>query len=819
MTVTQLIGRLLGLERVEAIEKLEPSFSAPWAQDAPAWLLFGCLALAALVVLFYVKCQPRRKVSARIALVLCQTLLLSLLLLALAEPVLTVKTSRRLRPSLWLLFDGTDSMAIADRLSDTERTRLAKAVGLAEKSPRADSASSKLTRADYVKALVAKEDDNLLTRLGEDFRLRAFLFDRPEGVRALELSAEADTEIDHEHLAGQLTTDGQVTALGAALEDLGRRDGAGNLAAVVILSDFNQNAGPSALEAAQRLGAKVHTVGVGPTATVDVGVDLQVPPLMKKAERSTLIATLRQQGLTGRTVTVNFSAHSVGGPGGDVPIPDGQKQVELRGPTQTIELPYVPAQSGQFVFTAEVKPLSEEVVRQNNRAQRESTVRDDFLRLLFVEYEPTWEWRFIKEVFHRDKLVGEAGFRTFLRSSDPKVRQTNELFLDTLSSPRSEFFAHDVIFLGDMPASTLSPRFCRLVEEFVGNFGGGLVILAGPRFGPGQLADTPLGDLLPVKVDRDARIRQSQPFRLRLTAEAAQYDFMQLGTNAAESRKAWANLGLLPWYRPVERLKPMATALAEHPTDTCVDGRSLQPLIAIQNYGRGEVVYVGFNETWRLRREYGQRYYRQFWGQMIHRLALRHALGAGKRFVVRTDRRRYHPDDRVLLTVEAYDANFKPLGEDKLPGSKLTAEWIRPEQGVMEDSNVRKIGVSQLRVGVFEARIPVFADGQHRLRVKDPITGEYTEVTFGVASVSAERRRAGRNVALARAIAETTGGRYYDLASVDRLTEQIDRTSKVAVDLEVISLWNPRRLTWLFFACVVMLMLGQWLGRKWVNLS
>ena len=97
---------------------------------------------------------------------------------------------------------------------------------------------------------------------------------------------------------------------------------------------------------------------------------------------------------------------------------------------------------------------------------------------------------------------------------------------------------------------------------------------------------------------------------------------MQLGADEAENRKAWDNLGPLPWYQPVSRPHPLATVLAQHPTDTCVDGKTPQPLIAIRRYGRGEVIYLGFNETWRLRRKYGELYYRQFWGQMIHRLGL-----------------------------------------------------------------------------------------------------------------------------------------------------------------------------------------------------
>ncbi|MFC1596803.1 hypothetical protein ACFL5Q_02545, partial [Planctomycetota bacterium] len=375
-------------------------------------------------------------------------------------------------------------------------------------------------------------------------------------------------------------------------------------------------------------------------------------------------------------------------------------------------------------------------------------------------------------------------------------------------------FAHDVIVLGDMPASALSPRFCRMTEEFVGDFGGGLVVVAGPRFGPGQLAHTALGDLLPVKVDPNVRARDRQPFQLRRTADAAQYDFMELGQSGRENEKAWENLGPLAWYQPVERLRPLATALAEHPTDTCVDQETRQPLVAIQNYGRGEVVYLGFNEMWRLRRRHGERYYRQFWGQLIHRLALRHALGAQKRFVVRTDRPRYQADDQVLLTVEAYDANFEPLTERDVPGRKLSAELILPATDLPGRSNVRELGIAQLHEGVFETRIPVFAAGEHRVRVKDPVTEEEVDVTFHVAQVSAERQRAVRNAALGRSLSDATGGESYDLASVDQLVDQIDLVARTESTVRVVALWN----TWLAFACVVLLMLGEWLGRKWVNL-
>jgi len=352
----------------------------------------------------------------------------------------------------------------------------------------------------------------------------------------------------------------------------------------------------------------------------------------------------------------------------------------------------------------------------------------------------------------------------------------------------------------------------------VTNFGGGLVVLSGPRFGPGQLADTPLADMLPVKLDPAGGLRDRKPFRLQLTPEAVQYDFMRLGSDSvdgkgAESDKAWGNLGPLPWYQPVERLAQLSTALAVHPVDKCVDGKTPQPLVAVRQYGRGEVVYLAFNETWRLRRKYGDRYYRQFWGQMIHRLALRHALGAQKRFVVRTDRRRYQVDDHVLVTVEAYDADFKPLAEDKLPEHKLLATLTIPGRDPSK-ANVRRLNISQLRDGVFEARIPLVVGGEHRLAVIDPISKEPVEVTFQVTALSVERRRAVRGAALEQALAAATGGKTFDLTTAGKLPVEIKLVSKTETHIEVISLWN----TWFCFICVIVLMLGEWLGRKRVNL-
>ncbi len=840
-----LVARLLGHEDVDSIDRIQLSFGADWAHDGPAWVMFGCLGLAFLAAFFYLKYQPRASRPKRVVLGFLRGILLCLLLLILADPILEVAFTSHPRPVLWVLFDGTDSMNIEDQLTSDDRDGLKDLLDWSDvtadtaatpedEEPAADqsTASSETTpasadgpqsasRAALVKGWLKGDGGELLNEFDDRFRLQMFQFRRSDEVTGFELSVDATAEdsVEADHLISQYAPDGPVTSLSAALDDLRRRHASTNLTGVVVVSDFDHNSGAPPLESARRLGVPVYTVGVGATHAVDLGVDIQTSLKMKKAETSTVTVMLRQQELDGATVTVRVIAQPIEAGTDETTmraIDVGERTVTLAGPSMFLEFPFTPEEAGRFIFSAEVDAQEGEVVDQNNRAEREVTVIDDFLRLLYVEYEPTWEWRFVKEVFHRDKLVGLRGFRTYLRSSDPIVRETNDLFLPTLTLPRNEFFEYDVIFLGDMPTSTLSSRFGEMVKEFVGKFGGGLVVMAGPRFGPGQLHNTPIADMLPVVVDPDGQMRDDREIPVQLSPLASQFDFMRLGASDSENERAWANLGRIPWYQPVRRIETSATTvLAEHPTEFCIDGRTPQPLIAIRRYGRGEVVYVAFNEMWRLRRRYGELYYRQYWGQLIHRLGLSHALGSQKRFVVRTERQQYQPDETVLVTVEAYDENFEPLTGDTLDEHHLSGELWLPGRSTDAPGDVRSLTLTEYRPGVFESRIPVSDAGDYVARVNDPVTLEPVDVYFQVADLSVERRSATRNRSLQENIAAETGGQSCELDSVRETLADFSPPRLTESSVEVFPLWS----TWMSFGAVIGLMLIEWLYRKFANLT
>jgi len=828
-----VIGRVLGLSQLETIETLSLRWNASWMGGRGGWLFFVLVIVVGLVVFLYSRHPLGNRSLARLLLTLTRAAALVGIVVILAQPVILVRIRHAIRPSLWFLIDDTASMSIRDESpsetakSGGEDRGAGRDSQLSPNSSNLVGETNAISRIQKVLETLFGDGGKRLNELAKEYRLRFFAIRRIDGLDLLPQLETRDSAF-LETFRQQLKANGEMTAMGAALADVLRRKAGTQLAGVILVSDFNHNSGPPPEALASRLDVPVFCVGVGRSESQDVAVELQLPPFMKKGEKSLLTVVLRQEGFSGNQVQLRVwvqkpaqlkDAADRPPRGAPETLPETTKNteeqilertVDLTDRVVTVELPFTPSETGQHIFAAEVEALPSEKLTQNNRAVKDTFVRDYFVRVLFIEDEPTWEWRFIREVFHRDPLVGPDGFRTYLRSADPQVGEKNPLFLTSLSIPRRDFFANDVIILGDLPASAMSPAIVEMIGEFVNDMGGGLVFCAGPRFGPGQWNETPLGQLLPVEVPALTRVRETG-FAPQLTPEAALFDFMRLGESDEEFKKAWDNLGKLSWYYPVQRVRPLATVLASHPHDTCPDGKTHQPLIAIQKVGRGEVVYVGTNEMWRLRRKYGEKYYRQFWGQMIHRLAIQHALGAEKRFVVRSDHREYRTGDEAVLTVEAYDADFRPLDTSQLATPQLAGTLFVPQE---TQSQMREVRFSQTRAGWFETRVKLYNPGEYRLVVEDPLTNQPVEARFVVSNQVVEFQQPTRNLERQRLLAQLTGGKSYEMSEWANLLNDLPREARVESEIREFEIWN----SWPFFVFVVGLLLSEWFARKWLNL-
>ncbi len=798
------IARLLGINASDEIHEIDMKFAAWWSEGRAVLVVLVCLGLAALGTFFYYRMQQEQPLikhkKRRILLAVFRSLLLATIGFILAEPIVSVSLTEHPRPLLLMLFDGSDSMNLTDELSAEQ------ADALASMTPESiDPAAS--TRLELLNHTLKQGPlADTLAELHERFDVRYYTTD--EGHSIKELDQHPDTHV----LTEQLAADIQTTAIGSSLDELNRRHGTRHLAGVVVVSDFGQNAGNPALTSAEQLDVPIIATGVGPQEVIDVSLALQAPLVLKQDENTAVSATLNQQGATGSSVSIQLFQRRLGTATDAVtsteklPVGEPVTAVLEDGPIN-VDLPYLPDQSGRFELIAEVSSLAGEVNSRNNEAGREVIIRDESLNLFFVEHEPTWEWRFVKEVFHRDPLIGYEGFRTFLRSADFKVRQSNDLFVDRLVRPRKEFFSNDVVLISDVPSEMLTTPFQDQLVEYVERFGGGLVVIAGPRFSIGALQGTQLADMLPVVVDRSMRPKPSK-FQMSFTPQAENNPFVNLGDNPAQNDLAWNNMGDIPWYQPVLRAHPLATVLATHPTDKTVDNTDLQPIIATRRYGKGEVIYIGFNETWRLRRKYGERFYRQFWGQMIYRLGLGRALGQQKRFSPATDLTTYQTGERVTVTVEAYNQNYENLDVDN-----LQARLLRQTAAGSQSVDDIQIPLARDNV-VFETSIPPLEPGLYRLLVMDPETNEEFELGFEVTTASRERLDVVRNTSLQKQLGDITGGQACELYELPEVLDQLETRDITQYTERQLPLWN----TWFILLLVLIVMHTEWLARKLTNL-
>jgi len=718
-----ILERIFGVkDKMTSVGSVDFNWSAAWAAGRTALVLFLCIAAIIAAIAYYRRYQQtdRRRLQ-RVAAAL-RAIGLATLVVVLAQPTLQVQLVQRLRPQLLMLFDGSDSMNLPvtgteEDGSSSDSAALADSEGDAggTSSSVSDSGTDSTRPSSRLGNLQAVLDQSseALNELASRCRLKAYVI-KDDGELS-ELSVADDDLPDSESIdygprwAAQLQADSEVTAIGSAIEEIGYRHRGRMLAGLVVVSDFCENSGPPATALCDRIGAPVFTVGVGDREAIDASISVHSDLVIKKDEQRYVTVEVKQTGLTGSVALVQLYARRLGGLAGRedddamaMPI-DRPYSVILADHPSSVQIPYRPTESGRFQLEARIDLLEGEIIEENNIASREVIVRDEAIKLLFVENQPTYEWRFVKEVFYRDRLVGREGFRTYLDSADADVARSSDTFLRILSPTRSEFFARDVVFISDVPPQLLTDSFQEMLVEYVSEFGGGLVVIAGPHDSARTLAGTRLAEMLPVVVSPSSRPRVGN-FSPQLTPAAAHEDFMQLADRDQSNEEAWQALGRLPWYLPVERMHHQSIPLLVHPVDRCADGRSPQPIIAMRRYGKGQVVYLGMNEMWRLRRYYGETYYRRFWGQLMYRLGLSHALGSQKRFQLSTDRDTYRVGDEVRITVEAYSEDFRPLKMTELTGRMIshgqdgreeTTEFtlpVGPVDTIFEASSARGTG-------------------------------------------------------------------------------------------------------------------------------
>ncbi|TAH37895.1 MAG: hypothetical protein EYC70_06830 [Planctomycetota bacterium] len=750
----------------------------------PAWVLGLVLVPGVVLLAFWAyRRPPRSRLLQRVLAGARVALLLLALFLALG-PFLRESREQTEPAPLALLYDDSASLQRRDPLPDGAAARLAPVGVTLEAEPR---------RLDVMTALAASA---WRSTLEERYQVQAFRFSE----------RLVPTAADGSGLRGE----GAATAVGDALLSLLAENRGRRLPDVVLVSDGRSNRGADPAAVAERLsaeGVRVHVLALGdPRPAPDLSLErVAAPDLVLRGDEALFLLRVRNGGAdAGGAVTVRLQDERGRVLDEERLVPDGESGTQL-ALSARLEEP------GEHRLVAEVEPLPDETARDNNRLELPIEVKNMKIRVLYVDGTSRWEYRYLMRRLVR--APEDFQVRCWLADASRDFAQEATSGLDRLRRvPESaeDLLDHfDVVILGDADPARLGPdpltgaRFQEALAEFVRR-GGGLLLCAGPAFTPSAYRGSSLEPLLPVVLSSETLGRV--PFRPQPADPSLPHPVTLLDQDPRASQRVWRSLTPLWWYWPVERLRPGAQAWLVHPDVTSAEGP--MPIVAGAYVPDGWVGWVGTDETWRWRDPEGERHLDRFWRALLRQLASGRLRGEQGRARLDLDRTRIELGDAVTLEARLRDESYQPLLREE--GADVFLEG-RP--------NPVHLAPVPDQPGTYRGRFRPTEPGSGLLVLTadgHPDGAPEATARFEVVLPSAEMRVTAQDAAGLRLLAARTGGTLVSADHAGDLLERLDGRERAlrtlgSRDQPLDGL--PLLGLFLILAC------GEWLARKWSNLS
>lgn len=776
----------------------------PWPEGMPQWLVLILVVTAVAYVWWvYRRDASSASVGWRVLLATLRLSAIAVVLLILTE--LTLVVDRTGLPFLAVLIDDSASMSLEDTYSDVVESRAAK-----------QFLKSELTRGRsrlaVAQGLLTQRDGEFLKRLHATHQVRVYRFsDVASSIGGLESESGKSVPELLKSIAS-LKADGTDTRPAEAIRKV-LSDFRGSLpSAVVVLTDAITSTGDvDRLSVGAQLAASklvpLYTVGVGTEEAMhDLNLyDVLVDDTAFVDDPLTITAKLKSFGFKGKSVTVTLREKE-----NRTPLVTKQVNAADDGQTLPVELVWTPSKSGDYDLVLEVTPHPTEVDKNNNSESRQVSVREGRIRVLLVDSLPRWEYRELKFMLEREKTVE---LHTVLQDADLEFAD-QDVSAQTLRGRfpvnKDQLNNYDVVILGDVDAKQLGPTVLENLRDFVREAGGGLVLIAGPQHNPASYRGTLLQTLLPVELDGltlpPAEITIENSFQPTLTLEGQKSTpIFRFDDNELDSLSVWKRLPGFYWLAETPQLKPGATVFVEHPTKRGKD-RGL-PVISMQRFGAGKVLYHATDETWLWRRRVGDLYFGRYWVQAIRYLTRSRLLGQAKQAELKADRLVYQRGETVNLRVRFFNESDAPEATD---GVKLNVE---KRGGSIQEVVLARVPQAPT---VFEGQLRRAADGLYHAWITSPDFPQTPpSVDFRVESPEREMRVRGLDRKELSSAAKISRGRSYSLSTVETLPDEVPAGRPVPIrSEEPIRIWNRGEILALF----VLLLTTEWLLRKRLRL-
>ena len=819
------------------------------------WAIMGLLAAFAVLAWIVIRSYRREGTShprAKAVLGTIRTIVLILLMLVILQPAIVLRFTNTQHSLVVVLLDDTQSMDWTDRYADEAQRRAV--AGLLHIRPDGFAGDDAPTRVEIVRRVLARQRGPL-SQLAKDHPLRLFRFggtpgekgaytellaavERPE---APEKAGPPGTATDPvadagKRAAARLAGRGFATNLGQALREAVEKLEGHRIAAVVVISDGQDTAEDdtqgrlaATIQMMRQRQIPIYSVAVGdPVPPKNIMVaQLQGPGHLRKGSTGTFTAFLTNRYFGETQVDVHLLRAPVGTEDWEaaanaegVKLLGGTAEAEA-GKLQAVTLAAEAPEVGEYVYKAMVKPHPAEMIRTDNEASTLVRVTDEKVSILLISGEGGWEYQYLRNCLLRQP----EHYRVSIWQQDADVQFNQEastgMKLTALPMTRDELFAYDLILLYDpsyVPDS-LDEKFLGLLEEFVSRHHGGLCYVVGNKFTddnllPGGPFDE-LASLLPVvlaapKGGFAAKMRVKQTaWQIEPTPAGREHPLMRLAATVEENRQAWQDMPGIYDSHPVARLKTLATALAvSGDSARQTDDAEREPVVAVQYYGKGRVLYMGFDATWRWRCVDEARRYQRFWSNAVDFLA------AGrlekKRILITTGGEAFVVGSKVRVRVEAYNRDFTPM----------EAKSFRVRRTRVGTDEYTEHILQADKPGFFEGSMLADRTGQFKLHaVPDPgAAALWTEEDvlprrIEVRPPQGELLRPEANYQTLRALAGEES-HFLPVHEIDRLPARVPLAKLTTVQEVPRTAWNTLFLLVLLGA----LLLSEWTVRKIFNM-
>ena len=760
-------------------------------------LLFLIVIVSAVLIVWLYRREGSASLPYKMFLAALRICLVLMALFMLSESVLSV--DRTGLPYFVVMVDDSASQQVVDQYADPKAKAAALDLAKVAGHPEPD-------RLALAQGLLEKDDGALLRELQKKHRVRLYLVSTAARPLA-EIDKPEDVAPALEKLK-KVEASGDQSRLGAGVRQVLTELRGVPPTAIVILTDGQTTEGETIAKAAEfaaRKGVPLYPIGLGdPEAPRDLELsELLVDDVVFVDDLVRFQPKLTSKGFAKQPLTIKLKQKvpTSGDPNAVKELETIKVNAPPDGQPMRVEIGHRPRETGQITYIVEVETRPRELQAENNKIEKTINVREERLKVLYVDSEPRYEFRYLKTFLDRERTIE---LNVVLQSADPQYSNQDRAALPTFPSSRDELFAYDVVILGDVEPDFLSTSQMNHLSEFVTEKGGGVLFVAGESNDPLRYRGTPLETLLPIEL---AQARNPvavagviTAFRPKLTIEGLANPIFRFGDDEVTSLRIWTGLPELQWYFEAPRKKPAAVVLAEHPTIAGNDGPL--PLMVYQIVGSGKTMFHAVDDTWRWRFRVGDRYFGRFWTQTIRFLARSKILGQ-KKAEIQTERKRYLRSQPIEIKVRF------PNPADAPGSGEVAVEVERKGHG----SRRMTLKAAKGNRNLFEGVIPQAVEGEYEVRLLPPpvLEGGLPSTTFGVDPPAGERERTQMNEPELVRAATISLGKFYTPVDAESLTKDLPKPQQVPLDTDPpIPLWN----TWPVLALFLTLLVVEWVLRK-----